>query len=140
MRSVLFVCVANTCRSPMAAALAQAYLGDGARVESAGTAANDGDPATADAVEVMGERDLDIASHRSRPVRSLDLGRYDLIVAVTPSIAEFLRRQGGARSAIEVIDIPDPLGRGLMAYRRAADAIEREVHRVCGGHSATNPE
>jgi|KBSSwiStaDraftv2_1062776.scaffolds.fasta_scaffold88887_3 protein-tyrosine phosphatase len=116
----------------MAAALAQEYLGDAARVESAGTAAHEGAPATSDAVEVMGERGLNIESHRSRPVRSLDLSRYDLVVAVTPSIAEFLRRQGGARSPIEVIDIPDPLGQGLVAYRRAADAIEREVRRVCG--------
>lgn len=92
-RSVLFVCIGNTCRSPMAAALAQQFLGSTARVESAGTAASSGSAATSDAVEVMKERGLNLESHRSRPVQSVNLGGYDLIVALTPSIADFLRSQ-----------------------------------------------
>jgi protein-tyrosine-phosphatase len=132
-RRVLFVCVGNTCRSPMAAALAQEFLGMGAQVESAGTAANDGSQATADAVDVMKERGLNLESHRSRPVRSVDLGRYDVVVALTPSIAEYLRRQGSARSNIEVMNVPDPLSRGLGAYRETADAIELEIRRIFGG-------
>ena len=134
-RSVLFVCVGNTCRSPMAAAIAQQFLSSTARVESAGTAASGGSAATPDAVEVMRERGLDIESHRSRSVHSVNLGRYDLIVALTPSIANFLRRQADGRSDIEVIDVPDPLGQGLTAYRETADAIEREVRRICDGRN-----
>ena len=132
-RSVLFVCVGNTCRSPMAAALAQQFLSNTARVESAGTAASSGSAATPDAVEVMRERGLNLESHRSRPVHSVNLGRYDLVVALTPSIADFLRSQAGGRSDVEVINVPDPLGQGLTAYRETADALEREIHRIFGG-------
>jgi protein-tyrosine-phosphatase len=84
-------------------------------------------------VEVMKERGLNIEPHRSRPVHSVNLGRYDLVVALTTSIADDLGRQADGRSKIEVIDVPDPLGRGLAAYRETADAMEREIRRILGG-------
>ena len=58
MQRVLFVCAGNTCRSPIAAAVARLLLGSGAQVESAGTAADDGTAATSEAVQVMTERGL----------------------------------------------------------------------------------
>lgn len=119
----------------MAAAIAKQFLGSTVRVESAGTAATSGSAATPDAVEVMKERGLDLESHRSRSVHTVNLGRYDLIVALTPSIADFLRNQAGGRSDVEVIDVPDPLGQGVTAYREAADAMERQIHRIFGGNS-----
>jgi protein-tyrosine-phosphatase len=127
---VLFVCVGNICRSPMAAALARKLLGTQATVESAGTAAEDGSAATPDAIEAMRERGLDIASHRSRPIRSVTLTDFDMVVALTPAIAESLRKRGVDPSKLQTLNVSDPIGLGLDAYRDTADALELDVGRL----------
>jgi protein-tyrosine phosphatase len=132
IHSVLFVCVGNICRSPMAAALARSLLGHQTTVESAGTAADDGSAATQDAIEAMRERGLDIASHRSRSIRSVRLTTFDVVVALTPAIAESLRKHGVDPSKLRTLSVPDPIGCGLDAYRDTADAIERDVTRIFG--------
>ena len=84
MPAVLFVCSGNTCRSPMAAALFKARLIQSGldlaawRVESAGTAAIDNQPATPQAVEVMAARGLDLQQHRSRRAGAEHLAGFDL--------------------------------------------------------------
>jgi len=69
----------------MAAALLRAHLdaaGVRARVRSAGTMAWEA-PATTDAVEVMRERGIDIADHRSTPLGERILEESDLILGMT---------------------------------------------------------
>jgi protein-tyrosine phosphatase len=63
--NILFVCSGNTCRSPMAKALAEKLLGDSAHVESAGIDAFGGEGATQEAIQVLRERDINIQAHRS---------------------------------------------------------------------------
>ena len=52
------------------------------RVESAGIIEWD-EPVDAGAVEVMATRELDLSAHRSRPVTSIPLGQFDLILTMT---------------------------------------------------------
>lgn len=132
IQRVLFVCAGNTCRSPIAAAVARQLLGSEAQVESAGTAADDGAAATTEAVQVMTERGLNIDAHRSRSLRSVALTDFDVVVALTPSIAQTLRNQEVDASKLKSLDIPDPLGRGLETYRVTAVAIERDLRRLFG--------
>src|SRR5678815_1292877 len=71
-RTILFLCTGNTCRSPMAAAIARHLAtpspGLTTRFLSAGTAAADGSPATQEtiaAVESLGIDPASLHSHRS---------------------------------------------------------------------------
>src|SRR6185437_4110348 len=75
--NVIFVCTGNTCRSPLAEALARraAQLrGVDATFASAGTGAALGSPATDGAILVGLERDVDLSRHRSRPLLPAAVG------------------------------------------------------------------
>jgi protein-tyrosine-phosphatase len=111
----------------MAEALARHMLGRDARVESAGIDAAEGAAATKNAVQAMRERNLDISAHRSRSVNALSLLEFDVLVALTPAIAQALCDQGVDPSKIRTLNIPDPYGRALDCYRFTADAIERDL-------------
>ena len=124
---VLLVCFGNLCRSPMAAALTRELLGQDASVESAGTGALRGQPATPEAVATMKSRNLDISDHRSQPITDVDLGDFDLIVAMEPFVGQELLRHGADETVLRVLDIADPIGQKLDFYRATAQAIEREL-------------
>lgn len=92
---ILFVCSGNTCRSPMAEAIAKARLGAAISVVSAG-APNDsmswGSPASPRTIEVMSRRRIDLSGHQSRPLEeALNDGVPDLVLAMELKHAERVR-------------------------------------------------
>ena len=78
MKSILFLCVANSARSQMAEGLARARFVD-ARVQSAGSAASAVNPM---AIEVMAEIGIDISAHTSKSVDTIDPSTVDLVVTL----------------------------------------------------------
>ncbi len=114
----------------MAAAMARQLVGAPLHAESAGISATAGAFATREAVLAMQERGLDISGHRSRALSGLNVSDFDLVVALTPAIARHLRAVGIEPSRIATLDIPDPLGKGLDAYRATAVAIESALERL----------
>ncbi|MCL4504809.1 MAG: low molecular weight protein arginine phosphatase [Chloroflexi bacterium] len=98
MPSILFVCTANQTRSPIAAALFTSLLvssgqfaGDRWRVESAGTWAEEGLPASRAAQRVMQTMGLDISRHRTRCVTAEMLAAFDLILVMEQGHKEALQ-------------------------------------------------
>lgn len=104
------------------------------RVLSAGVSTYPGQPPSAHAVEVVAELGVDISQHRSRPLSERVIDEADWIVAMTrshldsiiylfPRAAEkvYLLREfePGATS----LDVADPIGMGLEAYRAAREVI-----------------
>jgi protein-tyrosine-phosphatase len=125
MPRILFVCGGNTCRSPMAQALAKRLLGDDAVVESAGIDAEDGAPANSKAIVAMERFGLDISNHIARDASEVDLAAFDLIVTMKPKFAERLISESGADpTKVRQIDIDDPYGKDLEAYVECAAKIE----------------
>lgn len=141
--NLLFVCSGNTCRSPLAEALARKIADrrgiEDLNVSSAGTNAWDNIPATDEALLIGMERDLDLTGHRSRKLTPAIVSEADLIFVMTPGHIEQVKQLGG-RGKVHVIDeyasgasnkgISDPYGGDLEAYRRAADALEQELERL----------
>jgi len=95
--SILFVCTANICRSPMAQALFLARLQSEClewrdwRVESAGTWALDGKPASKYSQKVMEKRGYNLTGHIARTVTADMLKQFDLILTMEPGQKEALQ-------------------------------------------------
>jgi protein-tyrosine-phosphatase len=128
---VLFVCGGNTCRSPMAQALASRLLGGSAIVDSAGVDADTGAPANPNAKEAMKECGLDIDGHRSKDVEDLDLGAFDIIVALEPRIARMLVSEHCVEPAkLRELNIRDPFRGELEDYRQCAQKLQAVLPAV----------
>jgi len=140
MKTALFVCTGNICRSPMAEALFRHRIGDEMRWEacSAGIYAGEGTPASANSVEAMRELGIDIESHRSQPLATELVQQADLIITMTaghrfeilqdfPEVGNrvFLIKSFGTSKV--PADIPDPFGGSLNIYRKTRDEIDRAL-------------
>lgn len=115
---ILCVCLGNTCRSPMAAAVLERLGGSRIAAESAGTRPRAaGAPASAGALRAAGTRGYDLGSHRARALVPDDFRRFDLILAAdAPTLA--------AARAMRPAGMTTPLGL-LLDY--APDAAERDI-------------
>src|SRR5664279_2972193 len=86
---ILFVCTGNTCRSPMAGAYFKNLCEKSGRsditVETAGTFAGEGEPASTQSTAVMKEYGIDLSAHKSSRLTKDKLNAADLIVAMTSS-------------------------------------------------------
>lgn len=134
MKTVLFVCTGNTCRSPMAACLFNSFCerqGDHRfRAISAGVQAFPGDPASEGALRAMKRRGLSLWWHRAQPVSSQLLESVDLIVCMSPSHAEALRRRFPLfEERIRTFSQPisDPFGGDDAVYEQTACTLETEI-------------
>lgn len=78
-RSLLFLCVANSARSQMAEGLARKLFGDRIRVQSAGSKPSRVNPY---AVEAMREVGVDLTTHRSKSVDTVDPTSIDTVITL----------------------------------------------------------
>jgi protein-tyrosine phosphatase len=146
--SVLFICLGNICRSPLAEGVFRALVREAGmehafEIDSAGTAnypeGNLSDPRT---IEVARRRGIELTS-RSRPITEGDVERFDYLIVMDVSnlrnvrqLAESVRpdarihrlREFDPEAAGE-LDVPDPYYGGESGFALVQEIVER----ACAG-------
>lgn len=140
-RRVLFVCLGNICRSPLAEGLARSKAETEGLTElffdSAATGGwHNGHPPDGRAVVAGRGHGVDISDQRARVLRESDFEQFDMIVAVDRAVREAIeqRRPTGNSTPVALLgsfgqddnpDIPDPYytGRFEAVIARIQDSL-----------------
>ena len=130
--NILFVCTGNTCRSPMAAALMNKIAEDedlDIRIESAGIFAEEGAPASTEAIVTMKKYDIDLLGHHAQQINSELIEKSDLILTMTEG-QKMLFADVADKKVYTVCeyagvpgDIDDPYGGDVEEYEEVAEML-----------------
>ncbi|BBW98579.1 MULTISPECIES: low molecular weight protein-tyrosine-phosphatase [Geobacillus] len=157
MVKVLFVCLGNICRSPMAEAVFRHLVKERGlehviTVDSAGTGSwHVGEPPHAGTRRILSENKIDYSGIRARQVARRDLEEFDYIIAMDATNLNDLRRLAGPRSRAviarlldfvperETDDVPDPYYTGNFAevYRLIRAGCEHLLETIMRDHRLT---
>lgn len=118
INSILFVCLGNICRSPLAEGIAKEYLKTknlNIICESAGTGSwHIGEAPCENSIKVAKQNGIDISTQRARQVKTNDFHEFDLIIGLDDSNISNLKKLG-CKAPIKLgdfgfqgEDVPDP--------------------------------
>ncbi len=131
------ICLGNICRSPFAARLLAARLGDTAIVTSAGTLLLPDRPSPTDAISAARDHDISLQDHRSRSIDLDEIEESDAILIFDDRNADDLAQFGVNPAKIIRLGnligrrtIEDPYARGLGAFVTCYEQIEAAVDIV----------
>lgn len=132
---ILFLCVANSARSQLAEGLARTMFGDRATIQSAGSQPSRVNPY---AIEVMKEIGVDLASHASKSVDSIDPATVDVVITlcaeeVCPVFLAQARRLHWPIPDPASTDPSLPRDELLHRFRTARDTIRAKLEQFAAG-------
>ena len=126
---VMFVCIGNSCRSPMAEAIARHKYPD--LIEACSSGVGPAPIVQPQTYQALAEKKIPLEADK-QPQR-LDKSEWrsmDVIVNMSgggllPMIPDF-------RGGVLIWEVPDPMGQPIQAYRSARDQIERRIDQLAG--------
>ncbi len=156
VRSVLFVCLGNICRSPLAEGLFNEVLTergwrDAFAIDSAGTGAwHAGSAPDPRSIAIALHHGVDISAQKARKVRDRDFADYDLILGMDRSNVDDLKKLAGPSQQHKVHlfmeyslgarrDVPDPYYGGPAGFEDVYRMIRAASEALADKAGARSP-
>jgi protein-tyrosine phosphatase len=133
---ILFVCLGNICRSPLAEGIARS-LSNEHIFDSAGTGHwHIGEPPCEKSQLIAKRKGIDISKLRARQIDSSDLNKWDKIIVMDSQNLEELKKRGFKNvEKLLDIDVPDPYffdgDRGMdEIYEMIKKGVEKKFNQL----------
>lgn len=134
-KSIIFVCLGNICRSPIAQGVAEKYIKEknlDIKIASAGTGDwHIGEAPCEHSIKVAAMNDVDISKQKAQKVQKADFSNYDLVVGLDDSNVENLKKLGATNIlklgnyGFDGADVPDPFFfDGFEGFDKVFEMIE----------------
>jgi len=135
IKSIIFVCLGNICRSPLAEGIAKKYAQEynlNLKIESAGTGNwHIGEAPCPDSIKIGKQKGIDISKQKAKLVDINDFSTFDLIIALDDNNIRDLKNLG-CKNPIKLgdfgcnsKDIPDPyFFDGFEGFDRVYEMID----------------
>jgi arsenate reductase len=123
LKKVLFVCIGNTCRSPMAEGFANHYGSDVLVATSAGLSPVQ--LVAQETVAIMREVNIDLSNHAPMWYEPAKVNRYDLIVNMSG-----YRLPGKVPQELIEWTVEDPYQQTPEVYRRVRADLENKTMQL----------
>ncbi|WP_072679431.1 low molecular weight protein-tyrosine-phosphatase [Arcobacter sp. LA11] len=118
VKSIIFVCLGNICRSPLAEGIAKKYAKEynlDIKIESAGTGNwHIGEAPCPDSIKIGQQNGVDISSQRAQLVQVDDFKNFDLVIGLDDNNVRDLKKLG-CKNPLKLgdfgcdgDDVPDP--------------------------------
>ena len=153
IKTILFVCTGNSCRSVMAKGLLKKLISErkglasqNIKVTSAGTSTISGRGTTTETIEIMSREGIDISQHISQSLTDRMITEADLILVMESFHKEaIIKRVPQAKNKVYLItefcrpqeeeklvnpDVPDPIGRPIEVYEESFKIIKEATERM----------
>ena len=139
MKKILFVCLGNICRSPLAEGIARKHAeekGLDLHIDSAGTSDwHEGKSPCEHSIKVAKDHNVDITQQRSRPITKKDTVYFDCVVAMDEQNRKDLEIFGfesvyklGDFGGYGGADVPDPyFFNGFEGFEKVFEMIDKCV-------------
>lgn len=115
-RTIMFVCIGNTCRSPMAEFIAKEIFNDNNYILSCGLYVIE-DILNISAVKVIKDKlKIDIADKKPSSINNVDLKKIDTIYSLDKEVSSYLNNSNLFSGNIIELFVKDPYGQNIVSY------------------------
>lgn len=141
MKSIIFVCLGNICRSPLAKGVAENYIKNNnlnLLVNSAGTSKeHQGEIPCENSIKVARDNNIDISKYRAKQFLKSDIDKFDLVVALDSNNYYNLKNMG-CKNLVKLgdfgfggKDVPDPYYfNGFDGFIEVFNMVDKSVKNL----------
>ena len=146
MKSVLFVCLGNICRSPLAEGIAREYVKNNNLdiiIDSCGTGSwHVGEAPCDNSIKIANINGVDISHQRARQITKDDLEKFEKIIVLDDSNHRDLLNMGCPKDKLSKLgfygynneDVPDPyFFNGFEGFEKVYEMIDICVKELIDG-------